>query len=279
MLPLISRAIHKGKSLHRRLTSGLRLLPNFIIIGGQRCGTTSLYRYLSGHPLVEPSLWKEVHYFDLNYDKGLGWYRAQFPLAAPLKYGNNKKTGFITGEASPYYMFHPHAPKRAAALVPKAKLIVLLRDPVARAYSHFHHEKKMGREPLAFGEAIDYEEERLTGELTKMLEDESYYSHYHHRHAYLARGIYIDQVLKWEKYFDRSQFLVVNSEELFSRPHQTFSQILGFLELTNWHPAEFKRHNLNNYPGINAKLKQRLSCYFEPHNKRLYEHLRTPYDW
>jgi hypothetical protein len=147
------------------LTRGMRLLPDFIIIGGQRCGTTSLFNYLTQHPDVFPSCPKEVHYFSIHYHKGVNWYRSHFPLVMQKSYverGHDRR--FVAGEATPYYIAHPHAPQRIAETVPEAKLIVLLRNPVDRAYSHYHYEVKNGLETLSFAEAIDREDERLAGE-------------------------------------------------------------------------------------------------------------------
>ncbi len=262
----------KGKLLYRYVTNSIRLLPDFIIIGAQKGGTTSLYRYLSEHPAVVPSYKKEVHYFDLNYQEGLSWYRSQFPLTL------ERKENHLTGEASPYYLYHPHVPKRVAQLVPNVKLIALLREPASRAYSHYYHEVKNKRDPLSFEEAIDAEEERLSGELEKMLADENYYSYNHQRYSYLDRGIYIDQLLAWERYFDRSQMLVLSSEELFNESTQAFDKVLDFLGLPKWYP-EFKQHYANTYPDIGEALLERLKNFYTPHNERLFDHLNTRFAW
>ena len=116
-------------------TSPLRLLPDFLILGAQRCGTTSLYNYLAQHPSVGPLvLEKGAHYFSTNYDKSLAWYRSHFPMkwraAAERRHGRP----FVTGEGSPYYLFHPLAAQRVAKTLPHVKLLVMLRDPVERAY-------------------------------------------------------------------------------------------------------------------------------------------------
>jgi hypothetical protein len=167
-------------------------IPRFIIIGAQRCGTTSLYSYLIGHPYVASALQKEIHFFDLNFKKGVSWYRTQFPQLG--------EQGFITGEGSPYYIFHPHVPKRIFDTVPRAKLILLLRNPVDRAYSHYHHEVKLGVEPLSFEDAIDREEERLHGQGEKIIADESYYSFNHQHYSYLCRGVYAYQLTVWNSF-------------------------------------------------------------------------------
>ncbi len=93
------------------------MLPGFLIVGAQRCGTTSMYRALSEHPAVRKAvLHKGVHYFDMNYDHGLAWYRAHFPLRAGA--GARGGAGAVTFESSPYYMFHPLAAQRIAADLP-----------------------------------------------------------------------------------------------------------------------------------------------------------------
>ena len=115
----------------------MRLMPDFIIIGAARCGTTNLYRNLTQHPYIVPAFRKEVHFFDhtSNFKNGVAWYRAHFPLLLYKHYKQVRKQDIVTGEASPYYIFHPHAPKRAFEIVPQVKLIVMLRNPVDRAYS------------------------------------------------------------------------------------------------------------------------------------------------
>ena len=179
-----------ARRLWRSATAPVRTLPDFLIIGAQKCGTSFLYRFLVEHPHVKSAFVKEVHYFDLNFAKGNHWYRSNFPLQV-----RNTRT-YITGEASPYYLFHPHAAKRASMVVPGAKLIILLRNPVDRAYSHCQHQvKRVGgetRETLMLEAAREAEERPLPGELSKIIEDEYYESLSHRIRSYLKRGIYID---------------------------------------------------------------------------------------
>src|SRR5579863_9235330 len=144
---------HVFAKVFRASTSPLRMAPDFMIIGALRGGTTSLYSYMTAHPGIGPAYMKEVHFFDVHYKKGFPWYQAQFP-SLPQKYYRERvqKQRFITGEASPYYLFHPHAPKRIAKILPQVKLVVLLRNPVTRAYSHYSHEVAGGHESLSFEE-------------------------------------------------------------------------------------------------------------------------------
>lgn len=259
-----------------RLWTGLlRVLPDFLIIGAQRGGTTSLYRYLCAHPAVAPAFTKEIHFFDYNFERGVGWYRAHFPTY--FDKGRGKFS--VTGEASPYYLFFPLAASRAAAIVPQAKLIVLLRNPVERAFSHYYHEVRLGLEPLSAEAAFAAEEARLAGECEKILSDPRYYSFNHQNYSYLARGRYAEQLERWFRYFSRQQFLILASEEFYRDPATIFSRVLEFLELPQWQPDSFPPENQGAYAPMDATLRARLTDYFRPYNARLYELLGTDFGW
>jgi len=132
------------------------MLPDFIIIGVQRGGTTSLYKYMTKHPKIIPALKKEIHFFDNKFGKGLSWYESQFmqnPFFCLLK-RKRKSEDTITGEASPYYIYHPHVPKRISKILPNVKLIAILRNPIERAFSHYNHEVRLGAEKLSFEDAL-----------------------------------------------------------------------------------------------------------------------------
>ena len=203
--------------LYRGVTNQLRLLPDFLIIGGQRCGTSSLYYYLTEHPNITPAFTKEPHYFDEQFAKGPDWYRTQFPTVLQKQYCKSLLgRDLLTGEGTPYYLLYPHAARRAYEVVPRVKLIALLRNPVERAYSQYWIEKQAGFEEWSFEDAVMHEQERLAGEHEKMLQDENYYSHSFRHFSYLTRGIYIDQLKNWMRFFPREQMLTLKSEDLYS---------------------------------------------------------------
>jgi hypothetical protein len=253
-------------------------LPDFLIIGAQKSGTTSLYDLLSQHPHVERAALKELNYFDRYFEKGIEWYRSQFPLPKP-----NEERKLITGEATPDYLFYPDAAKRAAQVVPQARLIVLLRNPVDRAYSHYHHQIRKGRETLSFEEAIEAEQARLRGEIDKMPEDELPTSSNRKRFLYLSRGLYVDQLLRWSEFFAKDQMLVLKSEDFYKNTLQTLKVIQDYLGLPDWKPEpsvlQMSPKRQNRYPGINPATRRRLEEYFEPHNRRLYEYLGVDFGW
>ena len=255
------------------------VLPNFVIIGAQKSGTTFLYNLLTRHPYVEGTFEKEVHYFDRYFEKGIEWYRSQFPLPK-----RNEERKFITGETTPDYLFHPHAAKRMVKVVPQARLILLLRNPVDRAYSHYHHNlTRKGRETLGFEEAIEAEEARLHGEMDKMLKDERYTSYEYRHFSYLYKGIYVDHLLRWSEFFYKDQMLVLKSEDFYEHSLETLKVIQTFLHLPLWKPEPSVLSTLpkrqNRYPEMNLATRRRLEEYFAPHNRRLYEYLGVDFGW
>ena len=158
-------------------TAPLRLQPGFIMIGAQRCGTTSLFRALMAHPqVVRPAFHKGINFFDLNYYRGLTWYRGHFPVARVAQAATARHGGPMTFEASGYYMYHPFAMERLARDLPRVKLVVMLRDPVERAFSAYKHEYARGYEWESFEKALELEDERLIGEIDRMRADPAYES-------------------------------------------------------------------------------------------------------
>jgi hypothetical protein len=247
----------------RIATAHRRRLPDFIIIGTQRGGTTSLYRYLSEHPEIGAALRKEVHYFDRYYDKGLDWYLAHFPEAGQAP---------VVGEASPYYLFHPAVPERVRAAIPRGKFIALLRNPVDRAYSQYQMKVRHGFESLSFEEAIAAERERLSSS------DDPLSSAWRH-HYYLGRGLYLDQLQRWLTVFPREQLLIVKSEEMFEEPGRIVQQTLAFLGLPPRSSRRYKAFHLAEYAAMNPATRRRLRDYFAPHNRQLYALLDHDFGW
>ncbi len=255
---------------------GAGALPDFLIIGARKAGTTFLYNLLTRHPHVQRAARKELHYFsNLIEQEGIEWYRRCFPEP-----GWKDGRRIITGEATPY-LAHRYAPERAAKMVPQARLIALLRDPVGRAYSDYQHEVRAGRESRTFKEAIEAEKARLLGEGGRTSEREGRAGG--HNSRYLSRGIYVDQLLRWWRYFDKEQTLVLKSEDFFKSPHGTLKSVFGFLELPDWEPGVLDLHNKRNRGGyrrgMDPATRKRLEEFFEPHNRRLYEHLGVDFGW
>ena len=289
-----SRALKAKRAIVKRVrpryrvaTSRLRVLPGFVILGAQRAGTTSVFDYLERHPdIVGPAGWdpsvpwrKELHFFTDRFDRGPDWYRASFPLLAEQRVARLRGGDIVAGEATPYYLFHPAVPERMAATIPDVRLIVLLRNPVERAYSHYQHSRRLNVEPLSFEEALKAEDERLSGEEERLVSDPGYSSQAHRHFSYLSRGRYADQLERWLAYFPRERILILRSEDLFAEPARCYAELLGFLGVRGWAPTEFAARNRASYAPIDPALRARLEDHFAEPNTRLTQLLGDGFAW
>lgn len=261
-------------------TAAQRALPDFVLIGAQRCGTTSLFRALMEHPqILRPVLHKGVNYFDVNYGRGPRWYRAHFPLAAAARARTRAFGPPCLFEASGYYMYHPFAPQRMAADLPDARLIALLRDPVERAYSAHQHESARGFEWESFERALDLEDERLAGELERMANDADYQSFTHRHHSYTRRGHYADQLEAFVTLFGRDKLLIIESEAFFADPEAEFDRVVEFLGVRPYRPQRFDRYNARPSQPMSQSVRARLQEHFAPHDDKLASLLGRPPVW
>ena len=269
-----------SRSIKTTISRRTGVLPDFIIIGAQKCGTTSLYQLLVEHPCIYPASTKEVGYFDRYYSGEINWYRAQFPSILRKYYVKwVRRQEFITGEASTGYILIPHALRRISKVVPRAKLILMLRNPVERAYSHYHHTVRLGKETLSFEDAIERERERTSSAWKKMLDDENYWSIDIPQYSYLSTGIYVDQIKLLMKLFSKEQILILKFEDFSMDPAGVFKRVLEFLNMPNWELKDNQGYNVGNYPNMDAAVRKRLVDYFKPYNDRLYEYLGATFDW
>jgi hypothetical protein len=283
---LIMRAKSKRlRSFALRIAGKYKLhrgtLPDFIIIGAQKAGTTSLDAYLREHPDVLPCARKEVQFFHgRRYLWGEDWYRRQFLNPADLN-GTPEFSGrrLIGGEATPYYIFHPHVPERIAKMTPDAKLIALLRDPVARAYSQYQHNVRREKEQLSFADALKREEDVLPAEEERMLADPNHLSEIYHRWSYKRRGCYAEQIERYYRLFPREQLLIVKSEDFFERPQETYDQVLDFLGLTPFTLSSVTPINPGSYSAKTIPGENELRRFYEPHNRRLYDLIGRDMGW
>jgi hypothetical protein len=280
---VLKRAVHVGSRGYGRLTAHRRMLPSFLISGGQRCGTTSLYRALSAHPaVIKAVLHKGVHYFDVGYDHGMRWYRGHFPLQRRAeRVAGTLGVPAQTFESSPYYMYHPHAMSRIANDLPDVRVVVLVRDPVERAYSQHAHEVARGFEnERDFLRALALEPTRLHGVLDELTADPTAYSFSHQHHAYRARGEYIEYLVPMAKLLGRDRIHVVDSGEFFTEPEESFDAVLDFLGLPRMaaYPP-FERHNARPRGGLPDRIREALTEYYAPYDARLSAWIGQKLSW
>jgi Sulfotransferase domain len=262
----VLRSAYRG---YGQATATLRPLPDFLILGAQKAGTTALYAYLRWHPQITGPSFKEVSFFDRHYTRGERWYRAHLPV---------RRRGLV-GEASPSYLFHPLAPERVARMLPDARLIALLRNPVDRAFSHYQHEVALGREQLSFEDALAREQERMDGELEHMLRDPVYFSHAWWNYTYVARGRYAQQLERWFAAFPREQVLVLLTDDLAADTAGTYRRVLDFLSVDPRGLDSYPRIFEREYGEMSPKTRARLEVEFAEPNRRLAELLGRDLPW
>lgn len=263
-------------------TAEHRPLPDYLIIGAKKGGTSSLTNWLIQHPdalRMFPSFQplKSAHFFDISFHQGVDWYRGHFPTERVRR----QHPGAVVGEASPYYMFHPAAAERARSVVPDAKILAVLRNPVSRAYSNYWDRVAAGAETLhTFEAAIDAEERRLAGvDHDRLRNDPAYYSFEHDQFTYLARGRYLEHLQAWLDSYPPEQVLVLRAEDMYADPGAVFSQVQRFLGIRECRDVDLKTYNERSKPPIAPRTKARLADYYRPYNEALYERLGRDMEW
>lgn len=243
----------KLNTLFRYITSCIRRKPDFLIIGTQKGGTSSLFHYLEQHPELKLSSRKEVHYYNVHYHKGKLWYRSFFPLRFSCK---------LTGESTPDYLFHHDIPAKVAKDVPNVKLVVMLRDPISRAFSHFNMQRRKGAEQCdTFEEAIDY----------PLLVTQ--------KNSYLCRGLYAEQISAWMELFDANQFLFIRSEDFFQAPKQELNRVYEFLGIQKYYPTDLSPHNTGIYDSLSLDTRETLTRYYSKSNQEVCALLGENFTW
>lgn len=267
------------------VTAGLRTLPDYLVIGAKRGGTTSLARWLLKHPEVRPlfparETRKGTYYFDVNYNRGQRWYQSHFPTRMAHRWaGQRQQKSLLVGEATPYYLYHPHAPLRARRLVPDAKVIALLRNPVDRTRGHWAERFRQGVETLSFEDALAAEPERLAGEEQRMLDDPSYVSFAHQHFSYVDQSRYGRGLARWLAAYPSQQVLVLRSEDLYADPSGTYNQVLDFLGLRSYQPNDLVGWNRSASSPLDASLRFDLQEQFQDDIAVVEQLLDRSMDW
>lgn len=282
----ISLAGQAGFRLLGSATAGLRIDPDYLVIGTKRGGTTSMARWLLDHPDIRPLYpavenRKGTYFFDVNFEKGHGWYRSHFPVGVVHRTigKRGRSAPPLVGDATPYYLHHPHAPARARRLAPNAKIIALLRHPVDRALGHWAERTRNGVETLPFAEALRAEQERLAGEEQRMIDDPTYVSFAHQHWSYADQGRYARGLRRWFDEYPPEQILVLVSEDLYADPAAVYSQTLEFLGLAPYEPDAFAAWNMKPKDPIDPADRAFLESALRDDVAELEKLLGRPMGW
>ena len=257
------------------ITSSLRVLPNLLVIGAVRSGTTSLYHNLAQHPCITKSAYDEIGFFDDNFHLGLNWYRSMFPTKFHKEKIIKKYGKFLTYDVTPFYIYNERVPERIYNLLPDIKLIAVLRNPVDRAYSNYHLSKRESRITESFEEIIEKEKRNLIH--INRNDKEEYYKFVHT--SLLARGFYAEQLERWYKIFPKKQIMIIKSEEFAAETNKIMNKIFEFLELKKHYMKNVVKKNEAHYVPMRKETRKMLIDYFYPHNKKLYSILGRNFDW
>ncbi len=274
-------------------TAGQRPLPEFLLIGTKRGGTTSLYFHLLRHSQVVPlfprpdhlpkaSFTKGVHYFDANHHRGERWYRSHFPSERVRRAAGARSAGtpsVVAGEASPYYLFHPLAADRAAALLPDVRLLTLLRDPVERTFSHWKERRRAGMEPLSFADALAAEDDRIGADEQRLRNGEIRASYAHEQQSYARQSEYVTSLERWLGHYPTERLLVVTTEDYVRDSQQVVDDCTVFLGLRRELLPGAEQRNSTADAELPAAVRRRLEQRFAPYNHRLEQLVRRSLPW
>ena len=260
--------------------------PDFLVIGTKRGGTTSLFNYLLMHPGIlglfpQSRGKKSTDFFFKEFHRGGAWYRSHFHTEG-YRRGLRKSLGYrpVGGEASPYYVWDPRIAGKVRRTAPDVKAILLLRNPVERAWSHYLERRENGVEPLSFAEALAAEEVRTAGELERMSADPDYYSEAHDWYTYRARGIYLPQIRNWRASFPDDQLLILRSEDMYADVQSVFDQVCGFLEVPAFTLPTRRTFNASSGgSSVPAEQRAELAEFYGPLNADLEDYLGRSFGW
>ena len=285
------RAALRGVGL---VTTPWRPEPDFLLIGAKRAGTTSLYYALLEHPGVVPLFppahrllpkanhTKGVHYFDTGHRRSARWYRSHLPSTRARARAAAAAGGVaVAGEASPYYLWHPAAPSRAAGLLRGTRLLVMLRDPVERTWSHWKEQTRNGVETLGFDEALAAEPARTGGAAARLLADGRVVSHAHEQQSYAGQSRYEVGLERWLAHWPRERLHVVLSEEYYADPARELTHAWDFLGLVD-HPDSGEPERRNAAPrddGMDPDVRAALVERFAPTRAYVADLLGRPVPW
>lgn len=257
------------------ITGPIRSLPDFIIIGTARSGTTSLYYNICQHPCIIPAAYDELGFFDSNFHLGLNWYRSLFPTIFSKWVTKIKYKYAITGEDTPFYIWNSQVAKRILEIIPNVKLIVLFRNPIDRAYSNYHLGVRAGTENLSFEDAIQSELNRLKNIETDLDNVEKFTI----PRSYVAKGFYAEQLQIWLKLFKRAQLLIISTEDFESNPQETLNKVYKFLSVPAFEIKNPEKHKVASYPKMQKETREFLIELFKKHNDTLFHMIDQKFDW
>ena len=273
------------------ITGFIRVIPDFLVIGAKRCGTTSLYQHLSEHPCISRSPRDNIGFFNENYHLGINWYKSLFPTKFTRDKIIKKHGKFLTYDVTPQYLREPYVAKRMFQTFPKMKLIVLLRNPIDKSYSHHIMGKNsntlnnnpewegIDNKQVSFEDIVNRDIEFISKYEKKNGELNDNYFRNVITKTNLARGFYAQFLRKWFDVYDRKQFLILSSSELANSTQKTLNKIFNFLEIPEYDIPDTTKINTQKYEPMKKQTREILIQFFKKYNNELYELIDRKFDW
>jgi len=276
----LSSKVRKIQFEARRLQNAPRALPDFIVIGAQKSGTSSMFAYLRQHAQIVRPIYKEPYFFDRHYRRGLSWYGCNFPTQAAMEQRNDRyQRRHLTFEATATYIFDPRVPQRIARDLATRKFILLLRNPADRAISAYWHARRMGLETRSLDHALGADFERYEQEIAFEQRRSPVPNSPAPRPTYVRRGIYHEAISRWHEVFLPQDLLVLESEKMFAEPRDTMAKVFKFLNLPFAEHIDFTPKNVGGYEEKNAAARSRLCEFYQPHNRKLDSMCDKSFEW
>lgn len=276
----LHRKSHRALFEFRRLQPVARAMPDFIVIGAQKSGTSSMFSYLKQHPQIVRPIFKEPYFFDRHYHRGLSWYGCNFPARHTLhRLEDRSGRPHLTFEATATYVFDTEVPARIARDLKTRKFILLLRNPVERAISAYWHARRMGIEGRSLAEAVDADLARHREESAWEKGEGAAPKSAPPRPTYLRRGIYHEAVSRWQSVFSPHDLLILQSETMFADPAAAMAQVFEFLDIPQPAHIDFAPQNIGGYDERDAAVRETLRDFYRPHNAYLNSIRRTALNW
>ncbi|WP_188111226.1 sulfotransferase family protein [Nocardioides antri] len=255
----------------RKLTAARRKTADIVICGAQKSGTTYLAELLASQPgFYEPPI-KEVFFFNAHWQRGTAWYASHFQL---------QSSDALQIDASPAYMIHPAVPARIREVNPEARLVFILRDPVARAYSHYQHNRRAGLEDLDFADALAAEESRIAADLEAMEADPDVVGVDFALYSYRTRGTYARYLRRFYEEFQPASILVLDSERVFNHDPTEMGLLEAFVGRTiELDSTKRLSTNAGKYAREPSETDRELRAFYEPWDAELVELTGRQFSW
>lgn len=257
------------------ITSSIRVLPDFLIIGAKRCGTTSLFTYLPEHPSIIESHHDNMGFFNDNYHLGVNWYKSFFTTISTKKRIEKEQGKCLSFDVTTRYIEQKSTAENIKKIKPDMKIIVILRNPIDRAYSQFNLSKK------ELTQSLDFESEvfREITELEKKMENNNELEFNKEKQHYIQRGLYAKQLKSWFEIFPRDNILILSTEDFKNDNNMTYSKIFDFLDIPEHSINKKEMIGKGEYEPMKETARKMLIEFYKKHNEDLFKLIGKKFDW